>query len=487
MADDPGSCCSICLGEYTTSGPHRVTSLKCGHLFGSECIERWISLYKKNYCPTCSAPFKKSQLRPIFAVKIAAYEKDTEKEMIEKYVKENEARKVLEGEVAQLKLQLEIIKENNKRNRAVYNHIDNSLIIHMSFKKYCKIHFFPDLSEILFDHINQVILISCLKNGQFGIFKYSIEDFSIYSFIALESRVRCMKMSYFGDGLCLVAHGKTLSLVNIYNERAVKALSFESELTAVSFCKNDRNSVLVGDMDGYLHKVNLESCEIKKYKICNENIHSVIEKASGTGKGGEVYVASVFGIFKVKLGCKDINEESGGYNRDGYNRDGPGLDEHVDNGRDEHIDTDDRGGPGRDEYVDTGRDEVSYDTFSFEREDLIANGICTSLTSDPNGNALAIYRNFDFSATAFVLGNRNHFLQPDVKQFARHQDLFLNGYLFVTDDSKCRIKVFDRNTLQMVYSYSFKETVVAFCGDSNVLAVLTKRGIYIYENKKIAS
>ncbi len=34
--------CSICLGEWTSGGEHRLVSLKCGHLFGESCIAKWL-------------------------------------------------------------------------------------------------------------------------------------------------------------------------------------------------------------------------------------------------------------------------------------------------------------------------------------------------------------------------------------------------------------------------------------------------------------
>lgn len=37
---DDGTICPICLDSWEISGPHRITSLKCGHLFGTSCIKR---------------------------------------------------------------------------------------------------------------------------------------------------------------------------------------------------------------------------------------------------------------------------------------------------------------------------------------------------------------------------------------------------------------------------------------------------------------
>lgn len=40
--DDDGSICSICLDTWESKGIHRLVALKCGHLFGENCIKRWV-------------------------------------------------------------------------------------------------------------------------------------------------------------------------------------------------------------------------------------------------------------------------------------------------------------------------------------------------------------------------------------------------------------------------------------------------------------
>ena len=40
--DAEGNCCAICLEAWTAAGEHRLAALRCGHLFGSACIQRWL-------------------------------------------------------------------------------------------------------------------------------------------------------------------------------------------------------------------------------------------------------------------------------------------------------------------------------------------------------------------------------------------------------------------------------------------------------------
>lgn len=39
---EEGDGCIICLEAWTTAGEHRLAALRCGHLFGFTCIQRWL-------------------------------------------------------------------------------------------------------------------------------------------------------------------------------------------------------------------------------------------------------------------------------------------------------------------------------------------------------------------------------------------------------------------------------------------------------------
>lgn len=60
-----GESCTICFESWTSSGPHRLVCLRCGHLFGKSCIERWSR--QSPTCPTCHTPIRNNDIRVIFA------------------------------------------------------------------------------------------------------------------------------------------------------------------------------------------------------------------------------------------------------------------------------------------------------------------------------------------------------------------------------------------------------------------------------------
>ncbi|XP_047039922.1 E3 ubiquitin-protein ligase RFWD3-like [Helicoverpa zea] len=71
---ETGETCPICLESWGNSGEHRLVALKCGHLFGSHCVERWMKAQpaKDRSCPTCKTKAFMRDIRFIYARKLVA-------------------------------------------------------------------------------------------------------------------------------------------------------------------------------------------------------------------------------------------------------------------------------------------------------------------------------------------------------------------------------------------------------------------------------
>ncbi|MPC39262.1 E3 ubiquitin-protein ligase RFWD3 [Portunus trituberculatus] len=110
-SDDEGQTCPICFDPWTNKGDHRLSSLKCGHLFGYECISKWLqgsTKRNRGKCPQCNAKVTKKDIRIIYAKNIKALD-TTEKEKIMKELeKEREEKRRLEVEHAQTRLKYEL-------------------------------------------------------------------------------------------------------------------------------------------------------------------------------------------------------------------------------------------------------------------------------------------------------------------------------------------------------------------------------------------
>ncbi|KAK1931579.1 E3 ubiquitin-protein ligase RFWD3 [Phytophthora citrophthora] len=96
--------CSICCEDCTLVGVHRLVALKCGHLFGKKCIERWIN--EKRTCPNCNAVVRRPDICPLFSDHVAVVDNSGLENMTTKFEEEKKKTSKLEKEVAELKQQL---------------------------------------------------------------------------------------------------------------------------------------------------------------------------------------------------------------------------------------------------------------------------------------------------------------------------------------------------------------------------------------------
>ena len=75
-AYSPEDVCIICYENWTNTGPHGLSSLPCGHLFGFSCIEQWLGNGKT--CPECNHPTTVADIRQIRARNLTAIDNSNE-------------------------------------------------------------------------------------------------------------------------------------------------------------------------------------------------------------------------------------------------------------------------------------------------------------------------------------------------------------------------------------------------------------------------
>lgn len=90
--DDDGATCPICLDHWEMSGDHRLTSLKCGHLFGQSCIRRWLQecATGAKCCPSCKAKATARDFRYLYAKKLCVLD-NSEAETLKVLLEEKRA------------------------------------------------------------------------------------------------------------------------------------------------------------------------------------------------------------------------------------------------------------------------------------------------------------------------------------------------------------------------------------------------------------
>lgn len=112
-----GDTCTICFEAWTTAGEHRLAALRCGHLFGFTCIQRWLKAQgPAAKCPQCNKKAKRSDIVLLYAPKLRALD-NTEQESLKKSLEQEQSlRRKAELESAQYKLKLQVV--TNKYGQA---------------------------------------------------------------------------------------------------------------------------------------------------------------------------------------------------------------------------------------------------------------------------------------------------------------------------------------------------------------------------------
>lgn len=115
--ENEGDTCTICFEAWTTAGEHRLAALRCGHLFGYTCIQRWLKAQSPSAkCPQCNKKAKRSDIVLLYAPKLRALD-NTEQESLKKSLEQEQSlRRKAELESAQYKIKLQVV--TNKYGQA---------------------------------------------------------------------------------------------------------------------------------------------------------------------------------------------------------------------------------------------------------------------------------------------------------------------------------------------------------------------------------
>ncbi|XP_070764038.1 E3 ubiquitin-protein ligase rfwd3.S isoform X2 [Enoplosus armatus] len=112
-----GDNCTICFEAWTTAGEHRLSALRCGHLFGFTCIQRWLKAQgPAAKCPQCNKKAKRSDIVLLYAPKLRALDNSEQESLKKSLEQEQSLRRKAELESAQYKLKLQVV--TNKYGQA---------------------------------------------------------------------------------------------------------------------------------------------------------------------------------------------------------------------------------------------------------------------------------------------------------------------------------------------------------------------------------
>lgn len=106
--DEEGETCTICLEQWTSAGDHRLSALRCGHLFGYKCISKWLKGQTRK-CPQCNKKAKHSDIVVLYARSLKALDNSEHERIKSDLLNEQMLRKQAELESAQCRLQLQVL------------------------------------------------------------------------------------------------------------------------------------------------------------------------------------------------------------------------------------------------------------------------------------------------------------------------------------------------------------------------------------------
>lgn len=290
--DEDGKLCPICLDSWTTSGEHRLCALRCGHLFGHNCVERWLSGQKT--CPTCKRPVRKSDIRFIYAKKLIAVDTSVltslqtqldatmaEKNTLQfKLVQSKTREHNLGQELDDLHKQISILKR-----RATEIYPTQSIAAQTSIFKIYKEHSFEISKDggcrvMDFYRNSNLLVVSAQSPNQlfagYGVRKVPLNDYKNSVFIPLHSNtIRDVSFHPQTELLLSVSVDKCVRLTETPNNKSVHSIQCTGPIWSCCWDVNNPTYFYIGEQSGDVVKYDIrkvnERLRVLKVSFHNNN------------------------------------------------------------------------------------------------------------------------------------------------------------------------------------------------------------------------
>ncbi|XP_070565742.1 E3 ubiquitin-protein ligase rfwd3.L-like [Ptychodera flava] len=272
--DDEAETCSICFDSWTNSGSHRLSSLKCGHLFGQSCIEKWLKGHGGK-CPQCNAKAKKTDIRVLYAKAVRALDTTERDRALKELEKEKEIRRKAEVEAAQLKMQYQMaLEECNKLKSQLKAHDrlissqnrpgpsssleQSSSTYNGQYKLERVITTSPNggCRIMAFDPSHRVLVVSMPSPNQlfpgYGVKKISMLDMKSSQYVTIHTKMlRDCCFNNRQDGLLLsTSIDKTVKITSLLSNTVVQTYSCNVPVWSCAWNLDDTNYIYAGLMNG---------------------------------------------------------------------------------------------------------------------------------------------------------------------------------------------------------------------------------------------
>lgn len=309
VSDEEGTTCTICFEAWTASGTHRLASLKCGHLYGLSCIERWVRGQRAK-CPQCNAPARRADIRPIFAQKLMALDTVQLDQVVSELNAEREKRKrsEIDAELMRQKYKLllndyEKVKEEYaivKRMRLenpVSSHGDFSAGSSSSQRSLGKFTLDRGIDlasntscrSLAVSGLLNLLVASQSKSGLFsgyGLRKVSLFDLKSSDFILIHKGEIKDIAFHQRDALVLSAsNDKTVKLTTTLSNNVVQTYHQPVEAWSCAWDKDDSNCFYAGLRNGSVLKYDMRVTSESVCKLPSTNRYEPVVAMQHIPKG----------------------------------------------------------------------------------------------------------------------------------------------------------------------------------------------------------
>ncbi|NXO36664.1 RFWD3 ligase, partial [Locustella ochotensis] len=292
--EEEGDTCAICFEQWTNAGDHRLSALRCGHLFGYKCIEKWLK-GQAGKCPQCNKKAKCSDIVVLYARTLKALDTSEQEHMRSSLEKEKKLRIQAERESAENLLQLQVMRhkysklckefQELKAQMAQYNlsvsqqlgssllagslpssqsqrkyHLEKSLLVSQTGN--CRVMAYCDSLSCL--AVSQPSPQSTFIPGC-GIKMMSLANLKSSQYVPIHSKqIRSLAFGTRADGLLLsAALDNTLKLTSLATNTVVQTYNAGRPVWSCCWCLDDTNYVCAGLVNG----------SIMMYDLRNTNSH----------------------------------------------------------------------------------------------------------------------------------------------------------------------------------------------------------------------
>ncbi|XP_021558676.1 E3 ubiquitin-protein ligase RFWD3 [Neomonachus schauinslandi] len=299
MDDEEGDTCTICFEHWTNAGDHRLSALRCGHLFGYKCISKWLKGQARK-CPQCNKKAKHSDIVVLYARTLRALDTSEHERMKSSLLKEQMLRKQAELESAQCRLQLQVLTDECSKLHSRVQDLQKLIVQHRdqisqspggsqahflnclpSSQNQHKYHFQKTFTVSQTGNCRIMAYcdaLSCLAVSQpspqasflpgFGVKMLSTANMKSSQYIAMHGKqIRGLAFSNQSKGLLLSASlDNTVKLTSLETNTVVQTYNAGRPVWSCCWCLDESNHIYAGLVNGSILVYDLRntSCHIQE-------------------------------------------------------------------------------------------------------------------------------------------------------------------------------------------------------------------------------